>query len=329
MSAVDTRLPPALRSALEALSEGRGRRDLAQRSRAITGQYRGAAPSAGVVTAEADALAYALTRMPATYAALARVLAELRHLAPKFAPATMLDAGAGPGTASWAATEAFPASLAAISMLDSSPTFRGLAARLAAAGDGPLATAAIAAGELTATAVLGDGYDLVVAAYALTELPDVKLLSAVEALWRACSGVLVLVEPGRPREYQRLMAARSTLLGQGARMVAPCPHTHICPLPEGDWCHFAVRLARSRDHMRLKSGELPYEDEKFCYLVLARPEISTAPTPARVIRPPRTSKHDVTLPLCTPAGLVEHGIAKRDGPAYKAARKLAWGDAAD
>jgi ribosomal protein RSM22 (predicted rRNA methylase) len=327
---VDARLPQALRSVLEALREGRGRRDLARRSSAITGQYRGAAPSAGVVTAEADALAYALARMPATYAAVARVLEELERLAPEFAPRTLLDAGAGPGTASWVAVEAFP-SLVAVRMLDHNAAFRALAAQLAEAGDPPLRNAAIEAGELTAPGGIGDGsrHDLVIAAYALTELPDANLRPAAEALWRACSGVLVVVEPGRPREYRRLMAMRAALLGQGGRMVAPCPHGDACPLAEGDWCHFSVRLQRSRDHMRLKSGELPYEDEKFSYLVLARPEVMAGMTLARIIRPPRASKFEVALPLCSPEGLLEQTIARRDGPAFKAARKLAWGDGVD
>lgn len=50
--------------------------------------------------------AYAAARMPGCYAAVARVLDELRLRLPDFAPASMLDFGAGPGTAVWAAREA-------------------------------------------------------------------------------------------------------------------------------------------------------------------------------------------------------------------------------
>ena len=52
-----------------------------------------------------DALAYALARMPATYAAVAAGLNALSEIKPDFAPATLLDVGAGPGTATWAAAE--------------------------------------------------------------------------------------------------------------------------------------------------------------------------------------------------------------------------------
>src|SRR5260370_37961387 len=47
-------------------------------------------------------------RMPATYAATRRVFEEARRLAPDFGIRSMLDLGAGPGTAAWAAVEAFP-----------------------------------------------------------------------------------------------------------------------------------------------------------------------------------------------------------------------------
>ena len=54
----------------------------------------------------AQVAAYAAARMPGCYAAVARVLDELRLRLPDFAPASMLDFGAGPGTAIWAAREA-------------------------------------------------------------------------------------------------------------------------------------------------------------------------------------------------------------------------------
>src|SRR5207244_2975539 len=78
-----------------------------------------------------DALAYALARLPATYAACVRVFEEAVARAPGFAPRRLLDGGAGPAAASWAALEAWPG-LDQLSWLDSSPTFLQIAARLAA-----------------------------------------------------------------------------------------------------------------------------------------------------------------------------------------------------
>ena len=63
-------------------------------------------------------------------------------------------------------------------------------------------------------------FDLVTCAYALTELNDAALLGTVERLWQHCRGMLVIVEPGRPRDYERLMAVREHLMSaDGARLV--------------------------------------------------------------------------------------------------------------
>jgi len=87
-----------------------------------------------------DALAYALTLLPATYAACSAVLAEAARMAPGFAPRSLLDAGSGTAAASWAACEVWPA-LGAATWLDASPPFLALAAQLAA--DGPAALSGV------------------------------------------------------------------------------------------------------------------------------------------------------------------------------------------
>ena len=52
----------------------------------------------------------------------------------------------------------------------------------------------------------------------------------------------------------------------------------------GDWCHFAVRLACSVEHRRLKGGQLAYEDEKFSSVAMTRvPERWPA---SRIVRRP-------------------------------------------
>jgi ribosomal protein RSM22 (predicted rRNA methylase) len=285
-------------------------------------------PSASAVTVEADVAAYLLTRMPATYAAVATGLAEAQVRLPGFGPRTLLDAGAGPGTGSWGAVETFP-DLDAVTMLDHNAGLLAAARRLAGASDhAALHHSQQLIGNLHPFP-LDRRFDLVLASYALTELPDGKVVSTALDLWEHCDGVLVLIEPGRTRDFGRLMAVRAALLEAGAKMVAPCPHENACPLPEGDWCHFSVRLPRSRAHMQAKSGTIGYEDEKFSYCIFARPGIAVARTAARVLRPPAVNKFEVALPLCTPAGLATETIAKRSGEAFRAARKLEWGDAID
>ncbi|KKB08469.1 hypothetical protein VE25_18280 [Devosia geojensis] len=321
-------LPEELKLALRAFTAGRSRRGLAERSGHISAQYRERVPSARHVAADEDALAYALSRMPATYAAVSYALAEARELIGGFAPETLLDAGAGPGTASWAACEIWP-ELADITMLDHNQRFLSLAEALAAGSSFPALRAARAVrGELTALPLSESRYDLVTLGYALTELPDERVVPLALDLWKQTEGVLVIVEPGRPRDYQRLMQARKALVAAGARIVAPCPHADDCPLTGDDWCHFSVRLARSRDHQTLKNARLGYEDEKFSYIVAARPPLAGEGGWSRVIKPPAATKFSIDTELCTATRLAHQRVLKREGEAFKKARKLEWGDRA-
>src|SRR3982751_3308581 len=118
-------LPAELKAALDAKLRGFSRNEAAERSASISKTYRDGGGS-GAIRTEADALAYALARMPATYAAVTASLNALREIAPDFAPKSLLDVGAGPGTATWAAAEAF-SSLRDFALLDANPALHSLA----------------------------------------------------------------------------------------------------------------------------------------------------------------------------------------------------------
>lgn len=318
--------PEELTLALRELAAGHSRRALAVRSGHISEQYRDRVPSARHVAAEEDTLAYALARMPATYAAVSYALSQVETLVEGFSPRSLLDAGSGPGTASWAACTRWT-DVARVTMLDHNERFLTLARSLAAASGQPaLREAGILRTDLTATALPDTQHDLVTLAYALTELPDDAVERTVGRLWNRTGGVLVIVEPGRPRDYQRLMRAREALIGAGARIAAPCPHDEACPLADPDWCHFAVRLARSRDHQALKGARLGYEDEKFSYLVAVRPHLPIRGGWSRVIKRPAATKFSMDMQLCSARGVVDRQVLKRDKEQFKRARKLEWGD---
>ncbi|MGZ6013828.1 MAG: small ribosomal subunit Rsm22 family protein [Caulobacteraceae bacterium] len=318
-------LPAPLRAALDRALEGVPRRGLAERAARTSEAYRAGRPSSGVIREADDALAYALTRLPATYAACATVLAEAARMAPGFAPKTLLDAGAGTGAASWAASEVWPV-LEAITWLDASVPFLTLASQLAAEGPAALQAAEAHRGDLTVAGPWPSA-DLVAASYALAEISPDRQVSACDELWKATAGLLAIVEPGTPAGYARILAARDRLLGLGATLLAPCPHQAACPLVGEDWCHFSVRLSRSRDHRLAKAAEVPFEDERFSYLIAARPEVAASPCAPRVLAPPRTAKAGIALKLCGLDGRVEQRlVGKRDKAAYALARRLDWGD---
>ena len=122
-------LPAELRAALALRLQGFSRTDAAGRAASISRTYRDGGGSTAIRT-ENDALAYALARMPATYAAVTASLNALCEIAPHFAPKSLLDVGAGPGTATWAAAEAY-SSLRAFTLLDANSALRALALDLA------------------------------------------------------------------------------------------------------------------------------------------------------------------------------------------------------
>jgi len=165
----------------------------------------------------------------------------------------------------------------------------------------------------------------VIASYLIGELGENERRDLAGAMWEKTRDTLVIIEPGTPAGYARIIAARAQLIASGARVAAPCPHDRPCPLAPPDWCHFAQRLPRSRAHMQMKAAEVPFEDEKFSYAVLTR--APTAQRPSRVLAPPVVGKAEITAKLCTPDGLALAKIPRRDKPAYARARRWAWGDA--
>ena len=163
--------------------------------------------------------------------------------------------------------------------------------------------------------------------YVLKELTEADRTAVVTEAARVAQAV-VIVEPGTPDGYERIIAARELLIGAGLRVAAPCPHSGACPIERGtDWCHFAARVSRSSLHRQVKGGSLPYEDEKFSYVAATR--FATSPALSRVTRRPQIRKGQVLLDLCGPEGegLSRSTVTKRHGALYKAARDAEWGDA--
>jgi ribosomal protein RSM22 (predicted rRNA methylase) len=315
-------LPAELQAALGAKLDGVSRNEVAARAEKISKTYRDGGGSTAIAT-EADALAYAAARMPATYAAVGASLNALGEIKPDFAPETLLDVGAGPGTASFAAAEAF-ASLNSFAMLDANDTLRTLALDLAK-NFHRLDRLAYTRGDVLSLLASSEPADLVVASYVIGELGDAEREKLAPLLWAKTADTLVIVEPGTPAGYARIIALRSKLIADGAHVVAPCPHDGACPLTKPDWCHFTQRLPRSRAHKDIKGAELPFEDEKFSFCVLSRRAVANLPS--RVLAQPHTSKVEVTAKLCTRGGLAAVKVPHRDKRAYAAARRWRWGDA--
>jgi ribosomal protein RSM22 (predicted rRNA methylase) len=320
-------LPPDLKAGLERLLHGMPRKAIAERAAAQSRIYRGGGGSHRIVT-EADVLAYAFIRLPATYAAAAAVFNAICETLPTSQPRTMLDVGAGPGTAAFAAVQAFKA-LADIRLIDANPFLRDLALSLMAEADSEALRQVVdrqsyRQGDALMLLAEAQPADLVVTSYAAGELADSELARFTQMLWAATAGALVIIEPGTPAGYGRILRMRAELIAAGARVAAPCPHERECPLRPPDWCHFAQRLPRSRDHLHIKGAEVPFEDEKFSYVVLSRGQPQSID--ARVVAPPKIAKGAITAKLCTDGGVVTDIAARRDPDAYRRRKSWRWGD---
>ncbi|MGW7686779.1 small ribosomal subunit Rsm22 family protein [Kribbella sp. NPDC054772] len=312
MSSVDTQLHAALARALSGVPQHELRRRvtaLSQRYR--TEQIDDTTPG---ISDPLDALAYAVTRMPATVRALHGALAEAgRRVDASFA--THLDLGGGTGAAAWAVAALWPTVRTEI--IERQPAAIHLGQQLATNGAG---------GWRWTAADLRDWMprepvDLITIAYVLNELTENARRDLIHTAARAAT-TIVLVEPGTPCGHRRTLEARDLLLNQGFRIAAPCPHAGPCPV---DWCHFAVRLPRTELHRMLKDGTRNFEDEKFTYLVATRHP--ARPAPARVIRRPGHPKNRIMLDLCTSAGTPEQAVIPKSDGTYRAARRTTWGDA--
>ncbi|MCI8441788.1 MAG: rRNA methyltransferase [Provencibacterium sp.] len=311
-------LPEMLRPPLEALAQQYGAAACADAARQLSLRYRSENGSGKrLATTAIETAAYALTRMPATFCAVYSALRWTLECVPCH-PESLLDVGAGTGAAAFAAEELL--SLQQITLLEREPEMRRTGQFLMR--ETPLCSAGWQEGDVLEPFPVKAG--LVTASYLLNELREEALSAALQRLWEAAEEMLLILEPGTPAGYAVIRRAHEELLKQGAFIAAPCPHMGACPLSQEDWCHFTCRVERSRLHKQLKGGDVPYEDEKFCYLALVKSP--PQPAPARILRHPYIEPGRVSLRLCTPEGLAEPVIRKRDGALFKSARKADCGD---
>jgi len=299
-----SRLKPVLVEAREHLTE---------RYRADQGREQG-----GFVS-PAEAVAYVAARLPATFAAVEAVLPHV----PLDDISSVIDLGAGPGTAALAAALHWP-DCGKFHLVEGDAFMSEISQKLFK--DLPEVqhqTFSFQKANLLTRSV-DSSYDLVLLSYVLNEFSANDQEAVLRKAWGAAEKGLVIVAPGTPVGHRQVMVLRSQLIEMGAFIAAPCPHHEKCPLKDGDWCHFSTRLPRSSFHREIKNAALAYEDEKYSYLVALRE--SSSHTSSRVIRKPLSRSGHVTLDLCTTEGLKRQTISKRDKALYRAATKAVWGD---
>lgn len=258
----------------------------------------------GLMYGDDETIAYVASRMPAVFSACYRVLKEVRRRLPGFSPSTVLDFGAGTGSAFWALREVWPQSLEKVNIVEPSQSMqRAGRSLIQGLKNLPLIHSYNSIEALTKNIKKSERkHDIVIASYVLGEIPSLKdRITIVRQLWDLTQDVLVLVEPGTPQGSSIISQMRSHILWMerrklrkmkdgkgealkdlvpqaqkiGAFIVAPCAHDGACPLEKtGTYCHFVQRLERTstqRAYKRSKGKPIRgFEDEKFSFVAFKR-----------------------------------------------------------
>lgn len=250
--------------------------------------YREQKTSKQSIPGKIEKICYMATRFPATFAASCFVFKELKRRLGNFH--SLLDFGAGPGTALLAALhEEIPVEKAVL--IEAERDFIALSKEFL-----PFFV------EWEALDFLKCQHfplsEVTIFCYSLGEIQNNEKKKLLQKAWEASTKALVIIEPGTPFAFKNLLESRQTLIDLGGHIVAPCPHSQLCPLvAKKDWCHFSVRLRRTSLHRKIKGAELGFEDEKFCYMVVAKePVLSSF---SRVIKSPKKQSGFIDIELCT------------------------------
>lgn len=318
---MDSELGKLLESLEEEFFSSKKQADFAKAFERISARYR--AEVGLFLQTEEERKAYLFTRLPGTFSAVYKVLEEMTFRCPSLNVESFLDVGAGPGTGMWATFERFPG-LARCTLLEKDKLFMELGKELAKRSSAPIIQEAVWKNCDVEKLSDLEPHDLTLLSYSIGEMKEQAWPALLSTLWKCTKKALVIVEPGTPSGYAKLMKIREIMKNLGGYLWAPCPHMNTCPLLKGDWCHFSVRVPRSSFHRKLKSADLGYEDEKFSYLIFGKEPIAFFQ--ARVIRRPLKHSGYMELITCQKEGINKETYSKKDKEIYKLRKKIEWGD---
>eukprot|EP00850_Spirogloea_muscicola_P001164 SM000004S15034 [mRNA] locus=s4:907048:911727:+ [translate_table: standard] len=179
---------------------------------------------------EPEVAAYIAARMPATYAALHRVMREVALRLPAFSPSSMVDFGSGPGTAIWAAMQAWPGQLRRVAIVESSA---------------PMSQA-------NATLLQVTGYITVGLTYSLVELAA----TFVDTIRRVCCYKGASGAPPQLRYFLHVDTLSRKLRGEDRQVDAVVAAYALSELPSTEARESMDRLAPSLLHNDAKGLKL-------------------------------------------------------------------------
>lgn len=195
---------------------------------------------------------------------------------------------------------------------------------------------------------------------------NVRLRRLIRTLWKrtAPKGIFVVIDDGTAAGFEAVSFARELILKtspdkasssavdselcevdeqnwtEHARVIAPCLHSHTCPL-QGSvtrrrLCRFVQRLNRPLFQRNALSQDSSFEDEYFSFIALQKVVCTNDVSDdihgqswGRLIRAPLSRSKHIAIDVCTKDGTLERRvISKRSAPEgqYSKARRAKWGD---
>lgn len=189
-------LPIELRNELEARINSSQIKELIQNTRNLSEKYRNeSGNSKRLLTTSKEAIAYSLFRMPATYGVVYKALEYTFNLIEDEIH-TMLDAGAGTGAASWAASELLDVNN--IVCLEREKAMLELGEDLVKSSN----LESLKKSKWLQRDLVKDNIEeraeLVIASYVLNEMKKDERMKVLEKLWNSTEKILLIIEPGTP-----------------------------------------------------------------------------------------------------------------------------------
>lgn len=275
-----------------------------------------------------DALAYLALRLPATYAQVVSALSAIAEVVPSWKPQTILDIGSGPGTGVMAAQTIW-SSLSTATCLDADRDLLRLGERIFR--DAELPMQVIWQREDIRKKLKEEGsYDIVLFANVLNELSPAEVDRQIDAAYKLCRGVLIIVEPGTSYG-NTLIESVARKFADTKSLIAPYIGGSFVP-SEDYWIHFSQRFIRPefqrrlRQHMRestLMASD--WEDTKYCYVAISKIPSETQAW-GRCIGPVKKQKGFFEVPILTKDTILQSKVLKRNKEQYNFTKDISWGD---
>lgn len=312
-------IPEELKDSINKLLSENKSSNIIENAQIISNRYRkNDGKGKRLLTNELEAVSYATSRMPATYAAVYSVFKQILVNYDEEIT-SLLDVGAGTGTGTWAVNEI--ENMSQMTCLEREKSMSNIGKKL-------MKNTALDNVQWKSYDILQDEIeekaDIVLTSYMINELPEQEIENAVLKLWKATNKLMVVIEPGTPEGFKNILNIRNLIKNQGGYIVAPCCCNGECPIKENDWCAFYARVARSSIHRQAKGGNLGYEDEKFSYIAFSKMPFEI--NGERILRHPQINSGFVKVKLCTAEGIQEKNYSKKDGEIYKKIKKLDAGE---